>query len=200
MRTILLASTILLSASSALAQETPSNILTPERAFSSPSLNGPVAKGVSLSPDGQLVAFLRSREDNVDVQDLWAAPTGEGEPYKLIDARALVPDAGELSEAEKARRERGCGSARAAWSNIAWDQQGRFILAPLDGDLYPGQHRADGKVRPPDRDAQATRSTPRCRRRVAYVSYVRDQNLVRLAGLASGPGDGPDRPRTRTRA
>ena len=59
MRTLLLASTILLSASSALAQETPSNILTPERVFSSPSLNGPVAKGVSLSPDGQLVAFLR---------------------------------------------------------------------------------------------------------------------------------------------
>ena len=105
MRTLLLASTILLSATSAQisqawAQETPSNILTPERVFSSPSLNGPVAKGVSLSPDGQLVAFLRSREDNVDVQDLWAAPTGDGEPYKLIDARALVPDAGELSEAE----------------------------------------------------------------------------------------------------
>ena len=38
MRTLLLASTILLSASSALAQETPSNILTPERVFSSPSL------------------------------------------------------------------------------------------------------------------------------------------------------------------
>ena len=100
MRTLLLASTILLSAGSAVAQETPSNILTPERVFSSPSLNGPVAKGVSLSPDGQLVAFLRSREDNVDVQDLWAAPTGEGEPYKLIDARALVPDAGELSAAQ----------------------------------------------------------------------------------------------------
>jgi dipeptidyl-peptidase-4 len=90
MRTLLLASTILLSAGSAVAQETPSNILTPERVFSSPSLNGPVAKGVSLSPDGQLVAFLRSREDNVDVQDLWAAPTGEGEPYKLIDARAAT--------------------------------------------------------------------------------------------------------------
>ena len=112
MRTILLASTILLSAGSAVAQESPSNILTPERVFSSPSLNGPVAKGVSLSPDGQLVAFLRSREDNVDVQDLWAAPTGEGEPFKLIDARALVPEAGELSEAEKARRERMRISAR----------------------------------------------------------------------------------------
>ena len=175
MRTVLLASTILLSAGSALAQETPSNILTPERVFSSPSLNGPVAKGVSLSPDGQLVAFLRSREDNVDVQDLWAAPTGEGEPYKLIDARALVPDAGELSEAEKARRERMRISARGV-VEYSWDQQGRYILAPLEGDIFLA-NRADGKVRrlteTPDDEIDAKVSP-----KGSYVSYVRDQNLV----------------------
>lgn len=182
MRTVLLASTILLSAGSALAQETPSNILTPERVFSSPSLNGPVAKGVSLSPDGQLVAFLRSREDNVDVQDLWAAPTGEGEPYKLIDARALVPDAGELSEAEKARRERMRISARGV-VEYSWDQQGRYILAPLEGDIFLA-NRADGKVRrlteTPDDEIDAKVSP-----KGSYVSYVRDQNLV-VYGLASG--------------
>ena len=76
MRTVLLASTILLSATSALAQETPSNILTPERVFASPNLNGPVAKGVSLSPDGQLVAFLRSRPDNVGAGPVGRADRG----------------------------------------------------------------------------------------------------------------------------
>ncbi|RYG18961.1 MAG: S9 family peptidase, partial [Caulobacteraceae bacterium] len=160
----------------------PSNILTPERVFSSPSLNGPVAKGVSLSPDGQLVAFLRSREDNVDVQDLWAAPTGEGEPYKLIDARALVPDAGELSEAEKARRERMRISARGV-VEYSWDQQGRYILAPLEGDIFLA-NRADGKVRrlteTPDDEIDAKVSP-----KGSYVSYVRDQNLV-VYDLASG--------------
>ena len=182
MRTVLLASTILLSATSALAQETPSNILTPERVFSSPSLNGPVAKGVSLSPDGQLVAFLRSRPDNVDVQDLWAAPTGAGEPYKLIDARALVPDAGELSEAEKARRERMRISARGV-VDYSWDLQGRYILAPLEGDIFLA-NRADGKVRrltqtPADEiDAKVSPKG-------SYVSYVRDQNLI-VYDLASG--------------
>ncbi|MCA0369075.1 MAG: S9 family peptidase [Proteobacteria bacterium] len=187
MRTVLLASTILLSATSAQigqawAQETPSNILTPERVFSSPSLNGPVAKGVTLSPDGQLVAFLRSREDNVDVQDLWAAPTGPGEPYKLIDARALVPDAGELSEAEKARRERMRISARGV-VEYSWDQQGRYILAPLEGDIFLA-NRADGKVRrltqtPADEiDAKVSPKG-------SYVSYVRDQNLL-VYDLASG--------------
>ena len=182
MRTVLLASTILLSATSALAQEAPSNILTPERVFSSPSLNGPVAKGVSLSPDGQLVAFLRSREDNVDVQDLWAAPTGEGEPYKLIDARALVPDAGELSEAEKARRERMRISARGV-VEYSWDQQGRYILAPLEGDIFLA-NRADGKVRRLT-ETPADEIDAKVSPKGSYVSYVRDQNLV-VYDLASG--------------
>ncbi|NBB59785.1 prolyl oligopeptidase family serine peptidase [Pseudomonas sp. ODNR1LW] len=182
MRTVLLASTILLSAGSAVAQETPSNILTPERVFSSPSLNGPVAKGVSLSPDGQLVAFLRSREDNVDVQDLWAAPTGDGEPYKLIDARALVPDAGELSEAEKARRERMRISARGV-VEYAWDQQGRYILAPLEGDIFLAS-RADGKVRRLT-ETEADEIDAKVSPKGNFVSWVRDQNLV-VYDLATG--------------
>ena len=187
MRTVLLASTILLSATSAQigqawAQETPSDILTPERVFSSPSLNGPVAKGVSLSPDGQLVAFLRSREDNVDVQDLWAAPTGPGEPYKLIDARALVPDAGELSEAEKARRERMRISARGV-VEYSWDQQGRYILAPLEGDIFLA-NRADGKVRRLT-ETPADEIDAKVSPKGSYVSYVRDQNLI-VYDLASG--------------
>ena len=182
MRTVLLASTILLSATSALAQETPSNILTPERVFASPNLNGPVAKGVSLSPDGQLVAFLRSRPDNVDVQDLWAAPTGAGEPYKLIDARALVPDAGELSEAEKARRERMRISARGV-VEYSWDQQGRYILAPLEGDVFLA-NRADGKVRRLT-ETPADEIDAKVSPKGSYVSYVREQNLI-VYDLASG--------------
>lgn len=182
MRTVLLASTLLLSAGSALAQQAPSNILTPERVFSSPSLNGPVAKGVSLSPDGQLVAFLRSREDDVDVQDLWAAPTGPGEPYKLIDARALVPDAGELSEAEKARRERMRISARGV-VDYSWDQQGRYILAPLEGDIFLAS-RADGQVRRLT-ETPADEIDAKVSPKGGFVSYVRDQNLV-VYDLASG--------------
>ena len=64
MRTVLLASVFALTAGSAFAQANPA-VLTPERVFANPSLNGPVAQGVSLSPDGELVAFLRAREDDV---------------------------------------------------------------------------------------------------------------------------------------
>ncbi|MGV9005219.1 MAG: S9 family peptidase [Brevundimonas sp.] len=186
MRMILLASTLFLATTSpfaaAMAQtpvaaappEAGSAILTPERVFASPALSGPVARGVSLSPDGDLVAFLRSRTDDVDVLDLWAAPTAGGEPFKLIDARALVPEAGELSEAEKARRERMRISQRGV-VEYSWDEQGRYILAPLEGDVFLAS-RTDGTVRrltqSPGDEIDAKVSP-----KGSYVSYVRDQNL-----------------------
>ena len=187
MRNLLLASTLFVATLSpftaALAQEAAvtapapadSAILTPERVFANPSLAGPVAKGVSLSPDGELVAFLRSRPDDVDVQDLWAAPTGAGEPFKLIDARALVPDAGELSEAEKARRERMRISARGV-VEYSWDEQGRYILAPLEGDIFLAT-RADGAVRRLT-ETEADEIDAKVSPRGNFVSWVRDQDLV----------------------
>ena len=186
MRNVLLASTVLvatLSPLAAAAQEAPASaVLTPERVFSDPSLSGPVARGVSLSPDGELVAFLRSREDDVDVLDLWAAPTGEGEPFKLIDARALVPDAGELSEAEKARRERMRISQRGV-VEYSWDEQGRYILAPLEGDVFLAE-RDGGAVRRLT-ETEADEIDAKVSPDGNYVSWVRDQDLV-VYDLASG--------------
>ena len=176
MRTVLLASSFLAAAAgTAFAQTADPSILTPERVFSDPSLAGPVAQGVSLSPDGELVAFLRAREDDVSVLDLWAAPTGEGEPYKLLDSRALVPDAGELSEAEKARRERMRISQRGV-VEYSWDEQGRYILAPLEGDIFLAT-RADGSVRRLT-ETEADEIDAKVSPQGTYVSFVRDQDLV----------------------
>ncbi|MES2834176.1 MAG: S9 family peptidase [Pseudomonadota bacterium] len=175
MRTVLLTSALVLSAAAAHAQTADPAVLTPERVFANPSLSGPVARGVSLSPDGELVAFLRSRPDDVDVLDLWAAPTGEGEPYKLLDARALVPDAGELSEAEKARRERMRISQRGV-VEYSWDEQGRYILAPLEGDIFLAT-RADGSVRRLT-ETEADEIDAKVSPEGNFVSWVRDQDLV----------------------
>lgn len=185
MRNKLLVSTLFLAALSpftAAAAQTDPAVLTPERVFANPSLAGPVAKSVSLSPDGELVAFLRSREDDVDVLDLWAAPIGEGEPFKLIDARALVPDAGELSEAEKARRERMRISARGV-VEYSWDQQGRYILAPLEGDIFLAS-REGGTVRRLT-ETEADEIDAKVSPKGSYVSFVRDQDLV-VVDLATG--------------
>lgn len=188
MRTVLLASSILLAATTAAAQASDSAILTPERVFANPALNGPVAQGVSLSPDGELVAFLRAREDDVSVLDLWAAPTGEGEPFKLIDARALVPDAGELSEAEKARRERMRISQRGV-VEYSWDEQGRYILAPLEGDIFLAS-REGGDIRRLT-ETEADEIDAKVSPQGNFVSFVRDQDLV-IINLA----DGQERPVT----
>jgi dipeptidyl-peptidase-4 len=186
MRNHLLASALFLAAqapfTAAVAQSADPAVLTPERVFANPSLSGPVARGVSLSPDGELVAFLRSREDDVDVLDLWAAPTGEGEPFKLIDARALVPDAGELSEAEKARRERMRISQRGV-VEYSWDEQGRYILAPLEGDVFLAE-RAGGAVRRLT-ETEADEIDAKVSPKGNFVSWVRDQDLV-VYDLAAG--------------
>lgn len=176
MRTLMTSAAVAVIAAFALpaaAQER----LTPERVFSDPSLNGPSARSVTLSPDGELVAYLLPREDDVDVLDLWAAPVAGGEPFRLVDARALVSEeeAGELSEAERARRERMRISQRGV-VEYSWDDQGRFILAPLEGDIFLAS-REDGTVRRLT-ETEADEIDAKVSPEGNYVSWVRDQDLV----------------------
>jgi dipeptidyl-peptidase-4 len=148
--------------------------LTPERIFADPSLSGPTAKGVALSPDGKRVTYLKAKAEAANVQDLWAADVKGGEPYRLIDSATLSSGAKELSEAERARRERARVSSRGI-VEYSWDSQGRFILVPLDGDLYLDSI-ADGKItrltQTPGDEVDAKVSP-----KGGFVSYVRDQNL-----------------------
>jgi len=172
-----------LAAVLALATPAMAEKLTPQRVFADPNLSGPTAKGVALSPDGKRVTYLKGKAEAANVQDLWAADVKGGEPYRLIDSATLSSGAKELSEAEKARRERARVSARGI-VEYSWDKQGRFILVPLDGDLYLDSI-ADGKVtrltETPGDEVDAKVSP-----KGAYVSYVRDQNLY-IKPVAGGP-------------
>jgi dipeptidyl-peptidase-4 len=158
-------------------------VLTPERVFASPDLSGPQARGVALAPDGSAVTYLKAKADDVDVTDLWIADVAGGAAHLLIDGRALSPAGHELSEAEKSRRER-LGQRTHGVVEYQWDEQGKYILAPVQGDLWlyeraSGQTRrltatpgdeVDGKISP----------------KGGFVSYVRDDNLY-LMPLAGGP-------------
>jgi len=173
------------SMSMSLAPTRPAHaeVLTPERVFASPDLSGPQARGVALAPDGSAVTYLKAKTDDVDVTDLWIADVAGGPPRLLIDGRALSPGAHELSEAEKSRRER-LGLKTRGVVEYHWDDQGKYVLAPVQGDLWLYE-RASGQVRRLTQtpgDEVDGKISPKG----GFVSWVRDDNLyvMPLAGRA----------------
>ncbi|WP_304191007.1 S9 family peptidase [Phenylobacterium aquaticum] len=151
--------------------------LTAARVYAAPDLSGPRARGVSLSPDGTLATYLKAKADDPRMTDLWAADVAGGEPRMLIDARALIPKDRELSEAEKSRRERQGVQTRGVVA-YDWDDQGRFILVPVEGDLWL-YSRADGQV------SRLTNTTDdeidaKVSPKGGFVSFVRSDNLYVL--------------------
>ena len=156
--------------------------LTAARAFGNPGLAGQAARGVAFSPDGRRVTYLRAKDDNAQMLDLWVADVAGGEPHRLIDSRSLAAGDKPLTEAEKARRERQRVTARGI-VDYSWDDEGRFLLVPLDGDLYLCD-ATDARVRrltETPADEVDAKVSPRGR----YVSFVREQNLHVLE-IASG--------------
>jgi dipeptidyl-peptidase-4 len=161
-------------------------VLTPSRVFASPDLNGPSARGVKLAPDGSAVTYLKVSTTNLQQTDLWIAEVGGGDPRMLIDGAALTSKDHVLSEAEKSRRERE-GIQTHGVVDYDWDDEGRFILVPVEGNLWLYE-RSSGQVRqltqtPGDKiDAKVSPKG-------GFVSFIHDDNLylVPSAGGAERP-------------
>ncbi len=149
--------------------------LTIERLVASPALAGTSPRGLKLSPDGRRATYLAPRKENQHFYDLWQMDITTGNKSLLLDADKLA--SGELSDEEKARRERqriyGQGIMEYYWS-----QDSQAILIPASGQLYYFS-LADNQARLlPIGDGFATdaRLSPKGH----YVSFVRDQNLFVL--------------------
>lgn len=148
--------------------------LPPQRIFESPDISGPRARGVQLSPDGKAVTYIKTRSDDLTITDLWIADVAGGEPRLLLDGKQLAPAERELSEAEKARRER-AGVATRGVVDYAWDDLGKVILAPVEGDVWiydVAAAKARQLTRTPGDEIDAKISP-----KGGFVSYVRDDNL-----------------------
>ena len=138
------AAAALLSACAATLAQTPSEEtavmvdqkpLTLERLFASPSLSGPTPSGVKYSPDGARVTFLKAREDEGNRYDLWQFDVATGAQSMLVDSKLLEPEEVELSEEEKALRERKRIAGRKGIVSYDWGTA-NTILVPLGGDLH----------------------------------------------------------------
>ena len=160
--------------------------LTLERLFAAPDLSGPSLRGVKISPDGRLVAYLKARDDDKDRFDLWAFDVRQSRDRLLVDSRTLAGADRALSADEEARRERQRTSAYSGIVEYSFAPDSRQLLIPLNGDLYVydlGRKPADAVRRLTSTDAFETdaRFSPHSN----YVSFVRNQNL-HVIELATG--------------
>ncbi|UGQ47525.1 S9 family peptidase [Massilia endophytica] len=166
----------LLTAGSASAER-----LTLDRMYSDQSLSGAGVRALKVSPDGARVTFLRGRDDNQFQLDLWEFNMKDKSTRRLVDSKVLVPEEN-LSDAEKARRERERTASLKGIISYSWSPDGKQLLVPLAGNLYlvdlskPDTARlvASGNV-----------IDPKISPKGKYVSFVRDQNLY-VIDLATG--------------
>jgi dipeptidyl-peptidase 4 len=147
--------------------------LTIERVFASPSLSGPVPRGVKLSPDGRWLTLLRNRPDDRERYDLWGYDRTTGQWTMLVDSLKLGSGR-ELSEAEKMQRERKRIGDLKGIVTYEWAADGKAILVPLDGDLFLA--RLDGSVQRLS-DTGEDELNPALSPKGAFVSFVRGRRL-----------------------
>ncbi|MDG1826327.1 MAG: S9 family peptidase [Henriciella sp.] len=158
--------------------------LTIERLYASPSLSGPAPSGVQYSPDGKRVTFLKAREDEASRYDLWQFDVAKGEQSMLVDSKLLEPEEVELSEEEKALRERKRIAGRKGIVDYDWGTADT-ILVPLGGDLHLVTLGADGPSARQLTQTDAFEYDAKVSPGGKFASFVRE-GAVYAIDLASG--------------
>ncbi|UMR33127.1 S9 family peptidase [Massilia sp. MB5] len=150
--------------------------LTLDRIHGDPALAGPGMRKMKVSPDGARVTFLRGRTDDQFQLDLWEFNLKDKSSRLLVDSRVLVPQEN-LSDAEKARRERERTASLKGIISYSWSPDGKQLLVPIAGNLYLVE-----LAKPDSARLVATGAVldPQISPKGRYVSFVRDQNLFVL--------------------
>ncbi len=167
-----------------LAADAAEAALTFDRVFASPSLNGPVPRGVKLSPDGRWLTVLRNRANDRERWDLWGFDRKSSKWSMLIDSLTLGSGK-DLSEAEKMQRERLRIGDMKGIVGYTWSADSKSILVPLDGDLFLAP--LDGSVQRLT-ETEEGELNPALSTKGGYVSFVRDRRLwIGPVGKAAAP-------------
>jgi dipeptidyl-peptidase 4 len=154
-----------------------SSELTIERIFGDPSLSGPAPRAVKVSPDGQRVGLLRGRAADQHQLDLWTYDVKDAALQMRVDSKRLAP-AEQLSEAERARRERERIADYHGIVDYDWAPDSHQVLFTLNGNLflYDLDAPAESALRQLTHGSQAILD-PQVSPKGGYVSFIRNQNL-----------------------
>lgn len=167
---------LLFAALTMVALPTMAEKLTIERIFDGGNLAGAAPRGLQISPDGSRVTFLRARADDQFQLDLWEYQLKDNKTRLLVDSKKLEPNGEQLSDAEKARRERERTAGLHGIVSYQWSPDGKQLLFPINGKLYVVA-LATPDAAPTPLDAGDNVIDPKISPKGRYVSYVRDQNL-----------------------
>jgi dipeptidyl-peptidase-4 len=153
-----------------------------ERIFSAPALQGTAPSMVKLSPDGKRVTFIRAKATDNSRFDLWEYNIKDKQSRLLFDADDLHQGDENLSDEEKARRER----MRVSGSGIlsySWSADGSALLFPLAGDVFyyrVGEKKAQQLLNTPEFETDIKLSP-----KGNYISFIRHQNIF-IKHIATG--------------
>ncbi|MCF2949040.1 DPP IV N-terminal domain-containing protein [Paraglaciecola aquimarina] len=156
--------------------------LSIERIFQSPALQGSKKNKLKVSPDGKRVTFLQGKKDDYERLDIWEYDISSGKTQLLFDSNNLQSAPAELSDEEKARRER----MRLSGTGIVsyqWAKDGKSLLFPLDGDVF--HYSLGAKKAKQLLDTQAFETDIKLSPQGNFISYVREQNLF-IQNMDSG--------------
>lgn len=148
--------------------------LAVEQAIGSVSLDGPRARGVKPSPDGELVAYLKADPAHEGVSDLWVAEARGGKPFLLVAGQSLERSERSLSGDAFERRER-MRITTTGVTEYMWDDDSRRLLIPSGEDIWIVDVGTRKLARVPDNggDHVDVRFSPGGTR----LSFVRGRNL-----------------------
>ena len=127
----------------------PQKKLTIERIFASPPISGPTPRSLKLSPDGRYASLLLPCSTDRERYDLWAMDTTTGAKRMLLDSTKV--GGGEISEAEKMRRERNRVGGTKGIVEYEWAPNGQSV------SVHTGRSSPDAAVArtpSPDRNIQ----------------------------------------------
>jgi dipeptidyl-peptidase-4 len=175
-----------------------SDSLTIDRLFEDPALSGPAPRLLKLSPDGQRVTFLRGKEDNQSVFDLWEYHVPSKQTRMLVDSALFGGGNEELSDEEKARRERQRIAGSSGIVEYEWSADGKQLLFPIAGSLlvYRIGAKPDEAVKQLTRAEDGFATDAKFSPRGKYISFVRERALhaIEIASgeeIALSPAAGP---------